>query len=347
MLIDRFLKIIVCEGISAILKPFCEIIQDTPLHDSILFALIKADLSGEYDFRGYIKNITGLKSLDNVSQKSFKKKIKSKFKTSLKIKSVKEIIRKLQKDLESDIYFIAIDKLEENLPKDVFYKVFGTPELDNQQKKIIDLIWNAFHVKVLKIIDQKNLLTRLYQQSTPSDNIKRIINYKIEKDANSRISKEQRNDYKKVWENLIDLEIAAEKMWHHAIKDNLDNFLKTFMDTRVSINKSGIFLKSKHHEKIQDLFEAFQIYSDGKNLLIKNKSFVFVVPPKQRVDPYTDSIIGEIFHTEKIVKRIEDKIEQNRTLRENYIKTLNSLMEEFHQYITNPLDFEETKAIAV
>lgn len=347
MLIDKFLKIIVCEGINVILKPFCEIIQDTPLHDSILFALIKADISGEYDFRGYIKNITGLKSLDNVSQKSFKKKIKSKFKTSLKIKSVKEIIRKLQKDLKSDIYFITIDKLEENLPKDVFYKVFGTPELDNQQKKIIDLIWNAFHVKVLKVIDQKNLITRLYQQSTPSDNIKRIINYKIEKDANSRISIEQRNDYKKVWEKLIDLEIAAEKMWHHAVKDNLNNFLETLMDTRASINNSDIFLKSKHNKKIQDLFEAFKIYSDGKNLLIKNKSFVFVAPTNGNEYPYKYSINAEIFHTEKIVKRIEGKIEQNRTLRINYIKTLNSLMEEFHKYITNPLDFEETEAIAV
>ncbi len=270
MSINKILNEIVSEGIKSILKPFGRYPQVTHLIDSIQESFLEDLYSDAYDFIGYIKNLTRLESL-YVPKNKIKRRILSKFNASLKMESVEQIIKEIKIRLDSDIYFIILNTLGENLARNMFYQVFGTPELDIQQKAVIDLIWNAFDEEVLKISNPTNLLLRLDHQETNPDDIKQIINYVIEKDANLQISEEQCYDYKNVWEKLVDLKVAGEKLWNKANEENLEAFDNTFREVKHSINKCEIFYKSKYNKELDDLFETFQRYSSGKEHLMGKK----------------------------------------------------------------------------
>jgi hypothetical protein len=141
------------------------------------------------------------------------------------------------------------------------------------------------------------------QPETPSE---LFLNEKLNgRDIRPEIYAQKQIDaYHETWKSLDDLEQAGEKLWIRANKVNLVMFLEQLEETKTLARKNKILFEKKHYHELGELFEVFSVYLTGKKTVIELR------------DKKDDDSVFE---------RIKERIENNRKVRENYIRLLDEI----------------------
>jgi hypothetical protein len=75
--------------------------------------------------------------------------------------------------------------------------------------------------------------------------------------------------YSKLWASLYDLKISADKLWESASDRNLETFTRQLKNTKIQIEKAGLFIEDADYENLLQILNHFLEYEIGKEKLIK------------------------------------------------------------------------------
>ncbi len=132
--------------------------------------------------------------------------------------------------------------------------------------------------------------------------------------ATKRYSDKQFELYNELWRSLMDLKISANNLWDKATAGRLKVFAKQLIETRMSIEKSSLLIEEDHYEKLLNIISAFKDFEFNKKNLIDYRN---INVHDMNIDDY----------------QINQYIEQNKNIKEDYTSLLNDLKIEFRNQI--------------
>ncbi|MBA7704705.1 hypothetical protein ES703_113523 [subsurface metagenome] len=127
--------------------------------------------------------------------------------------------------------------------------------------------------------------------------------------------------YNKLWQLLIELQFAADELWSNAPEEGITGFISIYKEVFKEIKKEKYNLKSDHKRKLVELLHQFELYHDGKSLVVNVKR-------NFPIDKY-DKNIGEI----PVKKVLGPIIENNRKIRDQYLKLLSEISDHFDEIL--------------
>lgn len=87
----------------------------------------------------------------------------------------------------------------------------------------------------------------------------------------SRYSSKQFELYNSLYHSLFDLKEKADDLWTNATKTKLLAFSSQFKKTKIEVEKSYLFIETKHYSKIHMIFNQFSEYKLGKESILSLK----------------------------------------------------------------------------
>ena len=104
---------------------------------------------------------------------------------------------------------------------------------------------------------------------------KEVEDYKTELDIHKtitlRYSNAQFEQYSILLASLYDLKTSADKLWDSASDGNLVIFSKQLKNTKIQIEKAGLFIEDSDYENLMKILNHFLDYKIGKGKLIRYK----------------------------------------------------------------------------
>jgi hypothetical protein len=94
-------------------------------------------------------------------------------------------------------------------------------------------------------------------------------NLSIAQENITRFNNKQFDSYMSLWSSLQDLKFAGEELWEEANKEKLVKFSTALWDTDKLLEKSRLFLESKHYTELKGILRIFKDYEFGKIRLIE------------------------------------------------------------------------------
>lgn len=332
--VPAILKPLISEGLKIIFSPLKEKLRKyykiKTISSSILKRVSKYIPNSNYDFEGYFEIILNSNSLTNVNN------VKSVLKTRLFNKmDGHDIIEELKDKLKQDSY-LSMELLKEKLTLTFFSDLFGDPKLNKKgnekKKKVVESIWRAFNIEALKVIPTKDVVIEMYFDLTSSlsrdkKDIKEIKearsymrDYITTREVKGDNNEKRKLIYDKLWRLLVDLQIAADELWEHAIEERLTVFLSIYKEVSMEIKKEKYGIKEDHREKFSILIDQFGLYYDNKGLLIH-----------LREGKVHEEEVRMGMKLERVIRHI---IEKNRRIRKGYLKLLSEISSYFDEVLS-------------
>ena len=111
----------------------------------------------------------------------------------------------------------------------------------------------------------------------------------------------QFEQYNKLWNDLVELQIIAGDLWEKAQSSKMKNFISQLKRTKNSIRKYSLIIEENDYQELIKILNSFENYQVGKEKLIKLRNINL-----------PNEIISEI-------------IKNNKQLKENYDELLTKI----------------------
>jgi hypothetical protein len=152
-------------------------------------------------------------------------------------------------------------------------------------------------------------------KSDLSSDIEKLKNQlALKLDISKRFSEKQFYLYNDLWSSLCDLRIAGNNLWESATKAKLKKFAEQLKKTEDQILRSSLLIENNHYQRLRDLIDRFGQFQFGKTRLM---------------DLQNDSIYQSNLNEDEI----KSTIEQNRTVKEDYLHLLSEIETYFKDQI--------------
>ena len=329
ILLVPIFKTLISEGLKAIFNPLKEKLYKyykiKILSRSIMKMISNYIESKNYDFEGYLEIVINSNLLANISDPNLLETIEDVLKTRFFNKlDGHNIIDMLKEKLKQNT-FLSMEFLKEKLTLDFFFDLFGDPRLNEQgnekKKKVVESIWKAFNIEALKVVKTKDVIIDMYigLQGDMKEIKSFMRNYIATRAVKDDKSERRKIIYNKLWQLLVELQFAADELWSKATVEGIAGFISIYKEVFKEIKKEKYNLRSDHKRKLVELLYQFELYHDGKSLVVNVKC--------NPIDNYDNNIN---IHVEKVLGPI---IENNRKIRDNYLKLLSEISDYFDEIL--------------
>lgn len=334
--VQTIFKTIISEGLKAIFNPLKEKLHKyykiKTLTHSILKRIKIYIESEEYDFRGYLEIVINPDFLTNINDPDILETIENTLKKDFFNKlDGHNAINILKEKLKQDTY-LSMEFLKEKLTLEFFFDLFGDPKLNEEgnekKKKVIESIWRTFNVEALEVVKTKNIIIDMYiDLQGDLKEIKSYLRDLIVKLKVKDTKSEKRKIYDKLWNLLVDVQFAADELWKSATEDGIRDFSRIYREVLKEIRKNKYDLKSKHQVKLVELLHQFELYTDGKQLLVDTK--------KRKMEDYENRLDEneQPFGTIRVKEVLGLIIENNRKIRTKYLELLSEVSDHFDEIL--------------
>ncbi len=337
VLIVPIFKTLISEGLKAIFNPLKQKLYKfykiKTLSHSILKMISQFIKSGDYDFEGYLEIVINSNLLANISDLDFLETLEDVLKTRFFNKlDGHNIIDVLQEKLKQDTY-LSMEFLKEKLTLDFFFDLFGDPKLNEQgnekKRKVVESIWKAFNIEALKVVQTKDVIIDMYISfQGEMKEIKSFMrDYITTRTVKDNKSEKRKIIYNKLWQLLVELQFAADELWSNATEEGIANFISIYKEVFKEIRKEKYNLKLDHKRKLIELLHQFELYHDGKRLVVEKKK-------KNEYEKYIPiEEYGEYIDYIPVKKVLGPIIENNRKIRDKYLKLLSEISDHFDEIL--------------
>ncbi|WGG46484.1 hypothetical protein [Rossellomorea sp. DA94] len=150
---------------------------------------------------------------------------------------------------------------------------------------------------------------------------KEIENHKNDLLDLARYSEYQFKLYNELWASLYDLKYEADNLWNHASNLHMQSFALQLYETKRRVGQNTLLIRDDHYRALIDTIEAFEQFRVGKHDLISLRN--------RRTNITT------------VDREIQNLIDANRDIKNEYNILLDSLVVDFKNYVIRSSDIKD------
>jgi len=256
------------------------------------------------------------KELEN--SKKIEELIENKFKNLFESEHLVKSISDMKNALKIDSPTLQLYALKKTFTYKFFEDLFNPENPTENDIEIVRMIGRIIKSAFLKFIDIDNVIMDIWLQIEELKKSNKKGPYSID----------QYEEYKELWGQLLDLQIAADELWDVIDYETLGRFQELYRELDYEVSKNAILIELNHYKELRDLLQKFKFYEIGKDVLLKEME---KKKKKDKEHVYIEIVFSDAIHNP--TEKEKELIEKNKQFKKRYEDSLSKVMDDFRNHI--------------